>query len=265
MKLNSWATVCSIPKPTTRMKLCIFLLLLVCSVALSQNVIRTLKVTSDSKPGIVSLKNVTLSVESTICLEVMIQQFYQPTVVKNSKGFSHPGQVIFASEGYGTMMTVPAFDCNDYYPGCEAEYKSMFGEQWEYGKVFLILQGATQNTLLFPAWRPGTKTKICLTRNDSLFEIYYDGEKVSQTTDVRFMEGGNTNINLLNSYQLSMPINGDLFDFDIWNRLLKPTEILDYSGCSSLNQGNIVNWNDVVNSAKQKCTCSFYCQAQGQT
>ena len=263
MKLNCWATVNSIPKPTTRMKLCIFLILLVCSVALSQNVIRTLKVTSDSKPGIVSLKNVTLSVESTICLEVMIQQFYQPTIVKDSKGFSHPGQVIFASEGYGTMMTVPAFDCNDYYPGCEAEYKSMFGEQWEYGKVFLILQGATQNTLLFPAWRPGTKTKICLTRNDSLFEIYYDGEKVSQTTDVIFMEGGNTNINLLNSYmyQLSMPINGDLFDFDIWNRLLNPTEIMDYSGCSSSNQGNVVNWNDVVNSAKQKCTCSFYCQA----
>ena len=125
------------------MKLCIFLILLVCSVVLSQNVIRTLKVTSDSKPGIVSLKNVTLSVESTICLEVMIQQFYQPTIVKDRKGFSHPGQVIFASEGYGKMMTVPAFDCNDYYPGCEAEYKSMFGKQWEYGKVFLILQGAS--------------------------------------------------------------------------------------------------------------------------
>ena len=126
--------------------------------------------------------------------------------------------------------------------------------------MFLILQGATKNTLLLPAWRPGTKTKICLTRNDSLFEIYYDGEKVSQTTDVTFMEGVNTNINLLNSYmyQLSMPINGDLFDFDIWNRLLKPTEIMDWSGCSSLNQGNIVNWNDVVNSAKQKCKFLFY-------
>ena len=251
------AAAFSIRKPTTMKKICIFLILLNCCAALGRDVIRTLKATSDRKPGLVSLKNVTLSVESTICLEIMIHQFYQPPIVKDSKGYAHPRQSIFASEGYGNMMTAPAFDCNDYYPGCEAEYKSMFGEQWEYGKVFLILEGATKSTLLVPAWRPGTKTKICLTRNESLFEVYYDGEKVSQTTDVRIVEGVNTNINLLNSYmyQLTWPTNGDLFNFDIWNRLLNPTEIRNWSGCSHLNQGNIVNWNDVVNSAKQNITC----------
>ena len=70
-------------------KICIFLILLNCCAALGRDVIRTLKATSDRKPGLVSLKNVTLSAESTICLEIMIHQFYQPPIVKDSKGYAY--------------------------------------------------------------------------------------------------------------------------------------------------------------------------------
>ena len=208
------------------------ILLLSFSFTCCRKVIRTVPVNSHGKPGIISLKNVALSVESTICMEIMIQQFYQDAGYRDQKGYVYPVQSILASEGYGYLKTVPAFDCNDFHPGCEAEWKSVFGEQWEYGKVFLVLQGMTKNTLVIPAWKPGTMTKLCFTRNETIFEVYYDGEKVYQTTDVKIMEGVNTNINLMNTWQLLTPVDGDLYNFDIWKRTLMPNEIKKWSGCN---------------------------------
>ena len=233
------------------MKICIctFLILITLSSTCCRNVIRTVPAV---KPGIISLKNVTLSLESTICMEIMIKQFYQATSARDQKGQAHPRQIIFASEGYGNVYTVPAYDCTDFHPGCEAESKLMIGEQWEYGKVFLIFEGMTSNTLVIPAWKPGTMTKLCFTRNESIFEVYYDGDKVSQTTDVKIMEGLNsTNINIMNYYLLYMPLNGDLYSFDIWDRILQPKEIRDWSGCKSSSQGNIMKWNTVINTVEQ--------------
>ena len=245
--------MCVTNQLTFMMKIGSFLILLSLSFTCCRNLIRTVPVNSEGKPGIISLKNVALSVESTICMEIMIQQFYQGTSHRDQKGYVYPGQFILASEGYGYLKTVPAFDCSDFYPGCEADWKSVIGEQWEYGKVFLILQGMTKNTLVIPAWKPGTKTKLCFTRNESIFEVYYDGEKVYQTTDVESMEGVNTNINLMNTWHLSMPVDGDLYNFDIWKRILTPNEITDWSGCNILKQGNIIKWNDIINKATNNC------------
>ena len=235
------------------MKTCSFLILLSLSFTCCRSLIRTVPVNSGGNPGIISLKNVALSVESTICMEVRIQQFYQATSYRDQKGYVHPDQFILASEGYGYLKTVPAFDCNDFYPGCEAEGKSVIGEQWEYGKVFLILQEMTKSTHVIPAWKPGTMTKLCFTRNESILEVYYDGEKVYQTTDVKIMEGVNTNINLMNSWQLLMPVDGDLYNFDIWKRFLAPNEIKDWSSCNTSKQGNLLKWNDIINKAKTNC------------
>ena len=112
------------------MKICSFLILLILSFTCCRSLIRTVPVNSDGNPGIISLKNVALSVESTICMEVRIKQFYQATSYRDQKGYVHPDQFILASEGYGYLKAVPAFDCNDFYPGCEAVGKSVIGEQW---------------------------------------------------------------------------------------------------------------------------------------
>ena len=238
------------------MKICTCLILLTLSSTCCRIVIQTIPDNTERKPGIISLKNVTFSLESTICMELMIKQFYQATSVRDQKGLVYPRQSIFESEEYGNVYTVPAYDCNDFYPSCQEEYKSMIGEQWEYGKVFLIFEGISSNTLKIPAWKPETMTKLCFTRNERIFEVYYDGDKVSQTTDVKIMEGLNsTNINLMNSYQLQLciPINGDLYSFDIWDRILQPKEIRDWSGCKSSSKGNIMKWNTVIKLVKQNC------------
>ena len=238
------------------MKTCTCLILLTLSSTCCRNVIRTVPDNSERKPGIISLKNVTLSLESTICMELMIKQFYQATSARDEKGLVYPRQSIFASEGYGNVYTVPAYDCNDFYPSCQEEYKSMIGEQWEYGKVFLIFEGISSDTLMIPAWKPETMTKLCFTRNERIFEVYFDGDKVSQTTDVKIMEGLNsTNINLMNSYKLNVPLNGDLYSFDIWDRILLPKDIRDWSGCKSSSKGNIMKWNTVIKTVKQNCKC----------
>ena len=71
---------------TFMMKICSFLILLSLSFTCCRNLIRTVPVNSEGNPGIISLKKVALSVESTICMEIMIQQFYQGTSYRDQKG-----------------------------------------------------------------------------------------------------------------------------------------------------------------------------------
>ena len=240
------------------MKIYIFLLLLNSSFTFGRNVIQTTKVNLDVTPGIVSLKNVTLTVESTICMEVLINQFYQSSSVQDNNGITHPTQVIFASEGYGTLMTVPAFDCNEYYPQCEDEFKLMLGDHWDYGKVFLVFQRITKNTLVIPGLNPGTLTKICLTRNASNLVVYFNGVKVAETTDLTLTGGDKTNINIMNHYSLSMPMDGEMSDFNIWNKTLTMKEINDWYNCERLKHGNTLKWSEVVDSAKNNCNVLYY-------
>ena len=57
----------------------------------------------------------------------------------------------------------------------------------------------------------------------------------------------------MNTWQLSEPVDGDLYNFDIWKRTLTPNEIKDWSGCKFLKQGNIIKWNDIINEATKNC------------
>ena len=243
------------PILTITMNVCLFWILLVKS-CVSQNMIRSMKPNLDRRKGIVQLKNITVSEESTICMKVKTFQYYQPLKAPDNKGLAQPLQVIFASEGYGTMMTIPAFDCSEFYSGCEAQIKSLLGTQWEYGKIFTIFQDIADNIFIIPAWSPGTLTRICLTRNESLFEVYYNGEKVAETSDVSVVKRKNTNLNLMNKYDLSMQMNGEVSDFNIWSSILRQGDIRDWSACENSNQGNILRWNYILERARD--TCNFH-------
>ena len=201
-------------------------------------VIQTKTPWNGNKTGKVVFRDVPFSAENTICMKIKSFQFYQ--YFKLGDIFS-VNQYIFASDAYGTLATTPAVECGEFWHKCIVGQKSKLGTLWEYGKVFLEYLEISGS--YFPAWKPDIWNKVCIVRNNTIIQVYMNGNLV--TTQKSFqVEKKITNITLMSAENNESQMFGAISDFNIWDRILTWEEIKKWSQCQLGLKGNILNWND---------------------